>query len=73
LIDGFVRRPVTAAYPECGGFFHLIRGLYTSAAGALVAQAMIDNVANNLANVSTNGFKRTLLQIEAQPQTQLYR
>ena len=34
---------------------------------------MIDNVANNLANSSTNGFKRTLLQIESQPQTQLYR
>ncbi len=34
---------------------------------------MIDNVANNLANASTNGFKRTLLQIEAQPQTDIYR
>jgi flagellar basal-body rod protein FlgG len=51
----------------------LIRGLYTSAAGAMVAEAMIDNVANNLANSSTSGFKRTLLQIESQPQTQLYR
>jgi len=51
----------------------LVRGLYTSAAGALVAEAMIDNVSNNLANSSTNGFKRTLLQIESQPQQQLYR
>jgi len=34
---------------------------------------MIDNVANNLANSSTNGFKRTLLQVESQPQQQLYR
>lgn len=34
---------------------------------------MIDNVANNLANSSTNGFKRTLLQIESQPQQELYR
>jgi flagellar basal-body rod protein FlgF len=57
----------------CGGLFLLIRGLYSSAAGALVAEAMIDNVSNNLANSSTNGFKRTLLQIESQPQTQLYR
>jgi flagellar basal-body rod protein FlgF len=57
----------------CGGLFLLIRGLYTSAAGALVAEAMIDNVANNLANSSTNGFKRTLLQVESQPQQQLYR
>jgi flagellar basal body rod protein FlgG len=39
----------------------------------MVAQAMIDNVANNLANSSTNGFKRTLLQIESQPDTELYR
>jgi flagellar basal-body rod protein FlgF len=47
--------------------------MYTSAAGAVVAEATIDNVANNLANVSTNGFKRTLMQIESQPQTDLYR
>jgi flagellar basal body rod protein FlgG len=39
----------------------------------MVAEAMIDNVANNLANSSTNGFKRTLLQVESQPQTLLYR
>ena len=51
----------------------MIRGLYTSAAGALVAEAMIDNVSNNLANSSTSGFKRTLLQVESQPLTQLYR
>jgi flagellar basal-body rod protein FlgF len=51
----------------------LIRGLYTSAAGAIVAEAMIDNVANNLANVTTNGFKTTLMQIESQPQNELYR
>jgi flagellar basal body rod protein FlgG len=51
----------------------LIRGLYSSAAGALVAEATIDNVSNNLANSSTNGFKRTLLQVESQPMTQLYR
>ncbi len=51
----------------------MIRGLYTSAAGALVAEAMIDNVSNNLANVSTNGFKRTLLQIESQPMSDIYR
>jgi flagellar basal-body rod protein FlgG len=57
----------------CGGFFNLIRGLYTSAAGAIVAEATIDNIANNLANVSTNGFKRTLMQVESQPQSELYR
>ena len=51
----------------------MIRGLYSSAAGALVAEATIDNVANNLANVTTNGFKTTLLQVESQPVTDLYR
>lgn len=51
----------------------MIRGLYTSAAGALVAEAVIDNVSNNLANSSTNGFKRTLLQVESQPMSTIYR
>ena len=51
----------------------MVRGMYSAAAGAIVAQASIDNIANNLANVSTSGFKRTLLQVESQPTTQLYR
>jgi flagellar basal-body rod protein FlgF len=51
----------------------LVRGMYSAAAGAIVAQAAIDNIANNLANVSTAGFKQTLLQVESQPTTQLYR
>lgn len=51
----------------------MVRGLYTSAAGALVAQASIDVVANNLANSSTDGFKRALLQVESQPMSDLYR
>jgi len=51
----------------------LVRGMYSAAAGAIVAQASIDNIANNLANVSTAGFKQTLLQVESQPQSQLFR
>jgi flagellar basal-body rod protein FlgG len=51
----------------------LVRGLYTSAAGALVAQSNIDVIANNLANASTSGFKRALLQIESQPDIDLSR
>jgi flagellar basal-body rod protein FlgG len=47
--------------------------MYSATAGALVAQASIDNIANNLANVSTSGFKRTLLQVESQPMTEIYR
>jgi flagellar basal-body rod protein FlgF len=43
----------------------LIRGIYTAAAGALVAQANADTIADNLANVSTAGFKRTLLQVQS--------
>lgn len=43
----------------------MVRGLYTSASGALVAESMADNVASNLANVNTSGFKQTLLQIQS--------
>ncbi len=34
---------------------------------------MADNVANNLANVNTGGFKRTLLQITSAPSLDIYR
>jgi len=51
----------------------LVRGLYTSASGALVAESMADNVASNLANVNTSGFKQTLLQIESTPSLDIYR
>ncbi|MEO7040032.1 MAG: flagellar basal body protein [Candidatus Elarobacter sp.] len=43
---------------SCGGLFTLVRGMYTSTSGALVAQAAVDTIANNLANVDTAGFKR---------------
>jgi flagellar basal-body rod protein FlgG len=51
----------------------LVRGLYTAATGALVAEANVDTIANNLSNASTAGFKRTLMQIQSYPQTALYR
>lgn len=51
----------------------MVRGLYTSASGALVAESMADNVANNLANVDTSGFKQTLLQIQSAPSLDIYR
>jgi flagellar basal-body rod protein FlgG len=47
--------------------------MYTAASGALVAQSAVDTIANNLANVDTAGFKRTLLQVQAQPQQDLFR
>jgi flagellar basal-body rod protein FlgG len=37
----------------------MIRALYTSATGMKAQEMMIDNTANNLANVNTNGFKRS--------------
>jgi flagellar basal-body rod protein FlgG len=42
----------------------MIRALYTAASGMNAQQANIDNVANNLANVNTTGFKRTRLEFE---------
>lgn len=52
----------------------MVRGLYISASGALVAQANVDLIANNLANVSTGGFKRSLMVATASPESeQLYR
>jgi flagellar basal-body rod protein FlgF len=51
----------------------LVRGLYTAASGALVAESQADVIANNLANVNTSGFKRTLLQVQSAPEMGLYR
>lgn len=51
----------------------MVRGLYTAASGALVAQSQVDVIANNLANVNTSGFKRTLLQVQSAPEMGLYR
>ena len=36
----------------------MIRSLYTSASGMNVQQTNLDNIANNLANVNTTGFKK---------------
>jgi flagellar basal-body rod protein FlgF len=51
----------------------LVRGLYTAATGAVVAESNVDVIANNLANVNTSGFKRTLMQIESEPKMALFR
>ena len=37
----------------------MLRALYTSATGMKAQELMIDNTANNLANVNTTGFKRS--------------
>lgn len=51
----------------------MVRGLYAAAAGALVAQMDTDTIANNLANVNTAGFKRTLMQIQSTDTMPIYR
>ena len=51
----------------------MVRGMYTAVSGALVAQSAVDVIANNLANVNTAGFKRALLQVQAQPQSEIDR
>jgi flagellar basal-body rod protein FlgG len=42
----------------------MIRALYTAASGMAAQQANIDNVAHNLANVNTTGFKKTRMEFE---------
>jgi flagellar basal-body rod protein FlgG len=42
----------------------MIRALYTAASGMNAQQANIDNVAHNLANVNTSGFKKSQVQFE---------
>ncbi len=39
----------------------MLRALYTSATGMRAQEMLIDNTANNIANVNTNGFKRSQL------------
>jgi flagellar basal-body rod protein FlgG len=42
----------------------MIRALYTAASGMSAQQANIDNVAHNLANVNTTGFKKSRVEFE---------
>ena len=42
----------------------MIRALYTAASGMNAQQANIDNVAHNLANVNTTGFKKARMEFE---------
>jgi flagellar basal-body rod protein FlgG len=42
----------------------MIRALYTAASGMSAQQANIDNVAHNLANVNTTGFKKSRMEFE---------
>jgi len=42
----------------------MMRALYTAASGMNAQQANIDNIANNLANVNTTGFKKSHVEFE---------
>jgi flagellar basal-body rod protein FlgG len=42
----------------------MIRALYTAASGMMAQETNLDNVANNLANSSTTGFRRRRIQFE---------
>ena len=42
----------------------MIRALYTAASGMDAQQVNIDNIAHNLANVNTAGFKRSRVEFE---------
>src|ERR1700752_4796313 len=42
----------------------MLRAMYTAASGMTAQQMNLDNVANNLANSSTAGFRRRRLQFE---------
>ena len=42
----------------------MIKALFTSATGMKAEQLVVDNIANNLANVNTTGFKRSLMEFQ---------
>ncbi|HET9271527.1 MAG TPA: flagellar hook-basal body complex protein, partial [Vicinamibacterales bacterium] len=42
----------------------MIRALYTAASGMNAQQANIDNIAHNLSNVNTAGFKKARVEFE---------
>ena len=42
----------------------MIRALYTAASGMNAQQTNIDNIANNLSNVNTTGFKKSRVEFE---------
>ncbi len=42
----------------------MIRALYTAASGMNAQQTNIDNIAHNLANVNTTGFKKSRVEFE---------
>ncbi len=50
-----------------------MRGLYNAAGSMLVNQARLENISNNLANLNTNGYKRSEVINRSFPEIYLYR
>jgi flagellar basal-body rod protein FlgG len=50
-----------------------MRGLYNAAGSMLVNQVRLENISNNLANISTPGYKRSEVVARAFPEILLYR
>jgi flagellar basal-body rod protein FlgG len=42
----------------------MLRSLYTAASGMLANQLMVDSISNNLANVNTNGYKKSRVEFQ---------
>jgi len=51
----------------------MVRGIYTAASGMLAEQQRVDVVANNLANVNTNGYKKDVAVFRASPEERFHR
>ncbi|MGB9792464.1 MAG: flagellar hook-basal body protein [Thermacetogeniaceae bacterium] len=51
----------------------MVRGLYTAAAGMMAKQAEVDVISNNLANVSTSGYRRDEAALRSFPEMLLSR
>ncbi|NQS75797.1 MAG: flagellar hook-basal body complex protein [Peptococcaceae bacterium] len=49
----------------------MIRGLYCSTAAIDIQQARVEGISNNLANVSTPGFKQEYMQVQSFPEALL--
>ena len=49
------------------------RALYTAATGMIAQQMNVDNIANNLANVNTTGYKTSKLEFQDLLYQQLHR
>src|SRR6478609_11638603 len=46
----------------------MLKGIYTAAAGMLSTNLAMDTVANNLANISTTGFKGSKINMKTFPE-----